>query len=103
MFDFHHWADWAKREAATLQAQGLQASFTCTEESRASDNPSFFVDVDAADNLGRIVVWSTGDFDLSVHLHLSEEAHPMTELPEQVTDQNFEALFDRFVAAVAND
>ena len=62
----------------------------------------FFVDVETDRNLGRIVVWSSGDFDLSVYLDLSKEAHPMADLPKQATNQNFKAIFDRFVAEVAN-
>lgn len=102
MFDFYHWADWASQESAGLRSKGLQASFMFTEESRASINPAFFVDFDRGRNLGRIVVWSSGDFDISIHVDLSTVAHPMADLPKQATDQNFKGLFDRFVAEVIN-
>ena len=83
-----------------MRQPGLQASFTFTEESRVSDNPAFFVDVDTDNNVGRIIVWSTGDFDVSVHRNLSETAQPIPDLPSEATDQNFRVLFDRFVAFV---
>jgi hypothetical protein len=98
MFDFHRWASWASQQAATSRQEGLQASFTFTEESRASDNPAFFVDIDTEGNIGRIVVWSTGAFDLSVHQDLAEKAQAIPDLPSEATDQTFQALFDRFVA-----
>lgn len=103
MFDFYHWADWVSRETAGLRSKGLQASYAFAEDSRASANPAFLVDFDADRNLGRIIVWSSGDFDISVHRDLSTEAHPIADLPQQATDQNFRVLFGRFVAEVIND
>ena len=102
MFDFYRWADWASQASASLRSKGLQASYTFTEESKASSKPAFFVDFDKGCNLGRIIVWSSGEFDISIHLDLSKEARPMADLPKQATDQNFKALFDRFIAEVAN-
>jgi len=102
MFDFYHWADWASQVSAGLRSKGLQASYTFTEASKDSTNPAFFVDFDKDRNLGRIIVWSNGDFDVSIHLDHSSEAHPMHDLPKQATDQNFKTLFDRIVAEVTN-
>ncbi len=102
MFDFPHWADWASHASVTLRGEGLQATYVFAEESKASTNPAFFIDLDKNRNLGRIIVWSTGEFDISVHLHLSAEAHPMADLPKQATDQNFKVIFDRFVSEVAD-
>lgn len=102
MFDFLHWADWASHASETLRGEGLQATYVFAQESKASTNPAFFVDLDKNRNLGRIIVWSSGDFDISVHLNLSAEAHPMADLPNQATDQNFKAIFDRFVSEVVN-
>lgn len=102
MFDFEHWARWASQRAASLRQQGLAAAFTLTDASRASENPAFFVDLDTVGNMARIVVWSNGDFDLSVHLDNDEKARPVADLPRQATDDNFTAIFDRFVGAVAN-
>lgn len=101
MFDFYHWADWASQASASLYGKGMQASYTFTEESKASTNPAFFVDLEKDRNLGRIIVWSSGDFDISIHRDLSPEAQPMSDLPNQATDQNFKTLFDQFVAEVA--
>lgn len=102
MFDFLYWADWTSRASATLQGDGLRATYVFSEESSASENPAFFVDLDTSRNLGRIIVWSSGDFDISVHLNLSAEPHRIADLPAQATDQNFGAIFDRFVFEVAS-
>ena len=102
MFDFYRWADWASQASLNLHRKRLRASYTFTEESKASTNPAFFVDFETDRNLGRIIVWSSGDFDISIHRDLAPKAHPMADLPEQVTDQNFKTLFDRLVAEVAS-
>jgi hypothetical protein len=97
MFDFYHWAGWACEQAAALRQTGLMASYTFTEESKASSNPSFFVDVDSEQNVGQMIVWSTGDYDATVLLNGSPEAHPIRDLPQMVTNETFESVFARFL------
>lgn len=99
-FDIDHWADWASHRTSELQSEGAQASFTFAEASKASDNPAFFVDFDNASALGRIIFWSTGDYDLTVQQ--IDEAEPVyiSGWPKLVTDENFEKVFGRFVALV---
>jgi hypothetical protein len=97
MFDFERWAAWASEQATALREQGREASFTFTEESRATPKPAFFVDFDTHRNSGRIIVRSTGEFDFCVHLNLSVEQEEIRDLPAEATDQNFEVLFLRFI------
>ena len=94
MFDIHRWADWASQQTSALRAQGFDASFTFAEGSSC-----FFVDLDKDSTLGRIIFWSTGAVDMSVHRN-SREPLPIRDLPAKVTDTNFEAIFDRFVETV---
>lgn len=100
MFDFHKWADWASRRASELQDEGSQASFAFTEASKASDNPAFFLDLDNANAVSRVVFWSTGDYDLSVQQIDAAEPVYVSGWPKPVTDENFEEVFGRFVALV---
>jgi len=99
-FNVGHWADWAAQRTSELQGEGEQASFTFAEASKASDNPAFFVDFDNASVVGRIIFWSTGEYDLHVQqIHAAEPVY-ISGWPRPVTDENFAEVFGRFVALV---
>ncbi len=100
MFDVHRSADWASQQANALRAKGFDANFTFTEEFRTSENPAFFVDLDKNSNLGRLIVLSTGDFDMSVISIQSDEPTPIFYIPTIATESNFTALSDIFVKKV---
>ncbi|WP_344705763.1 immunity protein TriTu family protein [Sphingomonas swuensis] len=102
MFDFHRWSDWSREQGAALSQQGLKAAFTFTAESEASGNPSFFIDVDTADNVSRMIVWSTGDCDITVIRNGSSEALPLPDMPNEVTDHTFEDAFEHFIRHAAS-
>jgi hypothetical protein len=99
-FNLAHWADWASQRTRELQAEGAQASFTFEKPSEVSANPAFFVDLDYASVVGRIIFWSTGDYDLTVHKQDAEEPVRISGWPECVSNENFEGVFHRFVALV---
>ncbi len=100
MFDFHKWAAWAADRTNRLQDEGAQASFTFAEASKVSDNPAFFLDFDDANTVGRIVFWSTGEYDLTVQQIDAAEPVYISGWPTPATDENFEEVFGRFVALV---
>jgi hypothetical protein len=58
------------------------------------------VDFDHASAVGRIIFWSTGNYDLTVQQ--LDEAEPVyiSGWPKRVSDENFEGVFGRFVALV---
>jgi hypothetical protein len=70
------------------------------EASRVSDNPSFFVDFDTASAVGRIIFWSTGNYDLTVQKLDAAEPVAISGWPKLVSDENFEGVFDRFLTLV---
>ena len=100
-FNIDHWADWASQQTSELQGEGAQVSFTFAEASKASDNAAFFVDLDNASAVGRIIFWSTGDYDLTVQQLDAAEPVYISGWPKPVTDENFEEVFGRFVALVS--
>lgn len=102
MFDFDRWSDWSREQAAALKQQGFEAAFTFTAESKALSNPALFIDVDTADNVSRIIAWSTGDCDITVLRNGSSEALPLPDMPNEVTDHTFEDAFNRFVRHAAS-
>lgn len=95
MFDIHRWADWASQQACALRAQGFDARCTFAEGS-----PCFYVDLDNDSTCGRIILRSTGDFDVSIQRILSDEPTAIPDLPAEATDDNIEAIFARFVEGV---
>lgn len=105
IFDIYRWADWASKRTIELQREGAQASVTFTSHSKASEKPAFFVDLDYAKAMGRVIFWSTGDYAPEVmHIETSKPVF-IAGWPRAVTDENFEEVFSFFVATVrdAND
>lgn len=99
-FDVNLWADWALKRTTELQGHGEQASFTFAEAAKVSDNPAFFVDFDNANAVGRIIFWSTGDYDLTVQQRDAAQPNYISGWPKLVANENFEEVFGRFVALV---
>ena len=97
MFDFHRWLDWSREQTAALSRRGFEAAFTFNPESEATSNPAFFIDLETEKNVGRMIVWLTGDCGVTVLLYGSLEAFPLPEMPVEVTNSTFEDAFDRFV------
>ena len=95
MIEIARWADWSAEAVSTLRNQGVEAQLTFTRASKESANPSFHVDIDSDESVGRIIVWRDGNFDCEVH---PIEGPPRSfELPDRLTNENFEAVFRQFV------
>lgn len=97
MFDYRRWSDWSREQAAALSHRGFEVAFTFNPESEASSNPAFSIDLDTDRNCSTMIVWFSGDCDVTVLLNGSSEAVPLPDMPLEVTDDTFEDAFGRFV------
>lgn len=86
--------NWALVNASNLQERGLTIDFV---RDRVTDKPSSYLDIDTAQTLARIIVWSSGE----LHLEALEAGSGKQLIVEVHTAGNSEELIDLIEAFVS--
>lgn len=92
-FDYDQWQHWLNKKKDVLTAGGLRSEV----RSRAEFTPCSTLEIEGARALAAFHVWQTNLADFEI-LRISDSTTVASDAGIQVTDANFEAVFQTFLA-----